>query len=134
MEVAQTVTNNEAIIKNMMEAFLKETLVKEVQRQLQDQLALQAAKQAPKPNPTILSSDRELLERMVRVEEELKHQRELLQQNQELLKSFMQQVDKRFEQVDKRFNFMQWLILGGITLTTTLISLLKLFPAGPPSS
>ena len=79
MEVAQTVTNNEAIIKNMMEAFLKETLVKEVQRQLQDQLALQATKQAPKPNPTILSSDRELLERMVRVEEELKHQRELLQ-------------------------------------------------------
>ena len=38
----------------------------------------------------------ELRERMIRVEEELKNQRELMMQ-------FMQQVDKRFEQVDKRF-------------------------------
>ncbi|MFC0269441.1 DUF2951 family protein [Kushneria aurantia] len=56
----------------------------------------------------------ELRERMVRVEEELKHQRELMregfaqtdrrfeEQRQEMLARF-EQVDKRFEQVDKRF-------------------------------
>ena len=56
----------------------------------------------------------ELRERMVRVEEELKHQRELMQQGFTLMdKRFeemredmnkrFEQVDKRFEQVDKRF-------------------------------
>jgi chromosome segregation ATPase len=63
----------------------------------------------------------ELRERMVRVEEELKHQRELMQQGfaqterrfeqadqrdrelrQDMLERF-EQVDKRFEQVDRRF-------------------------------
>ena len=42
----------------------------------------------------------ELRERIVRVEEELKHQRELMLQG-------FEQVDKRFEQVDKRFESMQ---------------------------
>lgn len=42
----------------------------------------------------------ELRERMVRVEEELKHQRELM------LKGF-EAMDKRFEAVDKRFESMQ---------------------------
>ena len=41
----------------------------------------------------------ELRERMVRVEEALKHQGELTQQ-------LIQQMDKRFEQVDKRFEQM----------------------------
>jgi len=36
---------------------------------------------------------------MVRVEEELKHQRELMRQG-------FEQVEKRFEQVDKRFDEM----------------------------
>jgi len=52
----------------------------------------------------------ELRERMVRVEEELKHQRELMRQGfQHMDKRFeaierrFEQVDKRFEQVDKRF-------------------------------
>ena len=42
----------------------------------------------------------ELRERMVRVEEALKHQGDLIQQ-------LIQQMDKRFEQVDKRFEQMQ---------------------------
>ena len=42
----------------------------------------------------------ELRERMVRVEEALKHQGELIQQ-------LIQQMDKRFEQVDKRFEEFQ---------------------------
>ena len=56
----------------------------------------------------------ELRERMVRVEEELKHQRELMREgfaqmerrHQELRADMLArfaQVDKRFEQVDKRF-------------------------------
>jgi len=42
----------------------------------------------------------ELRERMVRVEEELKHQRELI-------KTILEQMNKRFEAVDKRFEAMQ---------------------------
>ncbi len=42
----------------------------------------------------------ELRERMVRVEEELKNQRELI-------KTVLEQMDKRSEQVDKRFEAMQ---------------------------
>jgi ABC-type phosphate transport system auxiliary subunit len=60
----------------------------------------------------------ELRERMVRVEEELKHQRELMRQGFEqvdkrlvLMKTDMdkrfEQVDKRFEQVDKRLELMK---------------------------
>jgi len=45
----------------------------------------------------------ELRERMVRVEEELKHQRELMRQGFEQVDKRLEQVDKRFEQVDKRF-------------------------------
>ena len=51
-----------------------------------------------------------LLERSVRVEEELKHQRLLMRESFEqfekrfeLIEKRFEQVDKRFEQVDKRF-------------------------------
>lgn len=52
----------------------------------------------------------ELLERSVRVEEELKHQRLLMRESFEqfekrfeLIEKRFEQVDKRFEQIDKRF-------------------------------
>jgi hypothetical protein len=45
----------------------------------------------------------ELRERMVRVEEELKHQRELMRQGFDLMERRFEQIDKRFEQIDKRF-------------------------------
>jgi len=45
----------------------------------------------------------ELRERMVRVEEELKHQRELMRQGFEQMEKRFEQVDKRFEQMEKRF-------------------------------
>jgi hypothetical protein len=48
----------------------------------------------------------ELRERMVRVEEELRHQRELMRQGFEQMDKRFAQVDKRFEQVDKRFDEM----------------------------
>jgi hypothetical protein len=52
----------------------------------------------------------ELRERMVRVEEELKHQRELMRQGFEQMDKRLDlmkaDMDKRFEQVDKRFDEM----------------------------
>jgi len=45
----------------------------------------------------------ELRERMVRVEEELRHQRELMKQGFDLMEKRFEQIDKRFEQIDKRF-------------------------------
>jgi len=56
----------------------------------------------------------ELLERSVRVEEELKHQRLLMRESFEqfekrfeLIEKRFEQVDKRFEQVDKRLDLQQ---------------------------
>ncbi len=49
----------------------------------------------------------ELRERMVRVEEELKHQRELMLLLQQQMRESFERVDKRFEEVDKRFEAMQ---------------------------
>ena len=45
----------------------------------------------------------DLRERVIRVEEELKHQRELMQEGFRRMDKRFEQVDKRFEQVDKRF-------------------------------
>ncbi len=46
-------------------------------------------------------------ERIIRVEEELKHQRELMREGFNRMDKRFEQVDKRFEQVDKRFEQMQ---------------------------
>ncbi|MBK1735501.1 hypothetical protein CKO15_09435 [Halorhodospira abdelmalekii] len=53
------------------------------------------------PAPAVY--DRELHERVVRVEEALKHQGELMQRAFAQIDKRFEQVDKRFEQVDKRF-------------------------------
>ncbi|WP_341328094.1 hypothetical protein [Methylotuvimicrobium sp. KM2] len=47
--------------------------------------------------------DLELRERFVRVEEELKHQRELMLEGFKQMEKRFEQMEKRFEQVDKRF-------------------------------
>ena len=48
----------------------------------------------------------ELRERMVRVEEELKNQRELMNKGFEMMEKRFEQVDKRFEMMEKRFEQM----------------------------
>ncbi len=53
--------------------------------------------------PAQSRTDPLLLERMVRVEEELKAQRELMQQGFDAVDKRFGAVDKRFESVDKRF-------------------------------
>ena len=88
----------------------------------------------------------ELRERIIRVEEELRHQRDLIQQVLEQMDKRFEQMDKRFEQMDKCFEamqqqmdkrfdeinrrmdrFMTWSF--GITLTTgaLVVALLKLW-------
>ncbi len=65
----------------------------------------------------------ELRERIIRVDEELKHQRELIKQMLHQMDKRFEQVDKRFEQIDKRFEeinrrldlFMRWSF--GLTIT-----------------
>jgi len=75
----------------------------------------------------------EIRERIVRVEEELKNQRELILQTLnfngkqfELIDKRFEQVDKRFEEihksVDKRFTMMMWFTGLGLTLVTAFIS------------
>ncbi|WP_133512610.1 hypothetical protein [Candidatus Thiosymbion oneisti] len=71
----------------------------------------------------------ELRERMVRVEEELRHQRELI-------KTILEQMDKRFDAVDKRFEaltrridrFMIWSFAITLTAGGLVVTLLKLLP------
>jgi hypothetical protein len=71
----------------------------------------------------------ELRERMVRVEEELKHQRELI-------KTLIEQMDKRFDAMDKRFEaltrridrFMVWSFATTLTVGGLVVAALKLWP------
>jgi len=49
--------------------------------------------------------DLEIRERIVRVEEELKNQRELMQKGFDFMEKRFEQVDKRFEHI---YSFMKW--------------------------
>ena len=99
---------------------------------IKSQLGNWIAELMPEHKPGVY--DLELRNRIVKVEEELKHQRELMQQGFALMDKRFEQVDKRFEQVDKRFEvltvridtFMRWSF--GLTLTVggIVIAVLKL--------
>jgi predicted nuclease with TOPRIM domain len=75
----------------------------------------------------------ELRERMVRVEEELKHQRELMLKGFENSEKRFEQVDRRFEQMDKRFDelnrrmdrFMVWSFGTTVSVGGLVVALLK---------
>ena len=98
--------------------------------------------------------DRELLERMVRVEEALLHQGKMMEQRFEAMdkrfedmyrymdkhfeaidkrfEEMHRHMDKRFEAVDKRFEDMKhyfnrlfWMVSAGFTTIVTLMSLYK---------
>ncbi len=83
-----------------------------------------------------------LLERVVRVEEELKALREVQMEMMKMMdkrfealqremdrrfEALQREMDARFEAMEKRFDFMQKLIAGGFAFLTLLITLLKLF-------
>ena len=81
------------------------------------------------PRPAIAGIDQQLLERMVRVEEELKAQRELMEVKFDAVDRRFEATDKRFESMDKRFDDMQenfkrtqWLIGVGFVLITAVVT------------
>jgi len=61
---------------------------------IRDHLGEWLAEQSLGKSPAVYEI--ELRERMLRVEEEIKHQRELI-------KTILEQIDERFDAVDKRF-------------------------------
>ena len=68
----------------------------------------------------------ELRERMFRVEEELKNQRELMKQGFELMEKRFEQVDKRFEAITRRIDrFMVWSFGLSVTMAGIIIAVLK---------
>ena len=96
------------------------------------------------PQPVFAGAGAQLLERMVRVEEELKSQRELMDQRFAAVDKRFEAVDKRFEDlmaysdrrfeaVDKRFDDVnesfkrtQWLIGLGFVLVTAAVTVFGL--------
>ena len=102
------------------------------------------------------SYDIQLIERMTRIEEELKTQRELFLKQNETMQFGFTQMDKHFDQIDKRFESMQkqmdirfemtqknmdarfddvnkkftmmmWMTTVGFTIIATVITLLTIF-------
>ncbi|WP_341328097.1 hypothetical protein [Methylotuvimicrobium sp. KM2] len=66
-------------------------------------LIKKAISEAPEISNANVRYELDLRERSIRVEEELKHQRELMIEGFKQVEKRFEQVDKRFEQVDKRF-------------------------------
>lgn len=66
-------------------------------------LIKKALSEAPEINNANVRYELDLRERTIRVEEELKHQRELMIEGFKQMEKRFEQVDKRFEQIDKRF-------------------------------
>ena len=84
---------------------LAEEDIAQIQRMIKDALA-----ETPEMHNANVRYELDLRERTIRVEEELKHQRELMitgfqqmEKRFELIDKRFEQVEKRFEQVDRRF-------------------------------
>jgi hypothetical protein len=68
----------------------------------------------------------ELRERIIRVEEELKHQRELMLESFRQMEKRFEQVDKRFEALNKRMDrFMVWAFSTTVTVGGLIVAILK---------
>ena len=65
----------------------------------------------------------QLLERMIRVEEELKAQRDLMKTGFESANRRFEDMNNRLEDMNKRFNSLQWLIGAGLVLITVVMSI-----------
>ena len=72
-----------------------------------------------------------LSERIVRVEEGIKHQGELLEKMLEQMDKRFEQMQKNmntsFEQVDKRFSQLQWTMGLGFTLLAVLMGIFNFY-------
>ncbi|CAC9506250.1 hypothetical protein [uncultured Gammaproteobacteria bacterium] len=80
-------------------------LAKEDVEQIQA-IVLQTINNTPEFKNANVRYEIDLRERTIRVEEELKHQRELMQEGFKQMEKRFEQIDKRFEQVEKRFEQM----------------------------
>ena len=71
----------------------------------------------------------ELRERMVRVEEELKHQRELMRDGFDAMGKRFEQVDNRFQAMERRMDsFMRWSFATTVTVGGIVIAAIKYLP------
>lgn len=72
-----------------------------------------------------------VVERLLRLEEELKAMRELEERRFEALLNEMntrfESTNTRFESLEKRLGFLQWFMAGGFTSLAPLISIVKIF-------
>ena len=75
--------------------------------------------------------DIQLIERMTRIEEEIRNQRELMQlgfnQMDKRFESMQKQTDARFDDVNRKFTMMMWMTSAGFTIIATVMTLLKIF-------
>ena len=82
------------------------------------------------PRPAFAGIDQQLLERMVRVEEELKTQRELMDERftavDKRFEDLISHTDKRFDDIHESFKRSQWLIGLGFVLLTALVTVVGL--------
>ena len=89
------------------------------------------------PRQELGGAGTQLLERMVRVEEELKAQRTLIDERFgfvarrfedmfEYMNTRFEAVDKRFEDTDVRFKTLTWMIGVGFVVVTSLTTLFSL--------
>ena len=75
--------------------------------------------------------DIQLIERMTRIEEELRSQRELMQlgfnQMDKRFESMQKQSDTRFDDMNKKFTMITWMMTAGFTIIATVITLISIF-------
>ena len=93
---------------------LGEAELQKIGRYVKDHLRQWLSEVAPEP-----VTNTHLLERVVRVEEELKAQREIFLTRFEAVDRRFEGVDKRFDEFDKRFTILMWMI--GL-LTTVVVA------------
>ena len=86
----------------------------------------QAINARPEVKNSNVRYELDLRERTVRVEEELKHQRELMIEGFRRMDERFEQVDKRFDQVVKRLDrFMFWSLGLTVSAAIFVVSFLK---------
>jgi len=86
--------------------------------------------------------DIQLIERMTRIEEELRSQRELMQlgfnqmdkrfesmqkQSDTRFEMMQKNMDTRFDDMNKKFNMITWMMSAGFTIIATVITLISIF-------
>jgi len=67
----------------------------------------------------------EMRERIVRVEEELKNQRELMKQGFDYMEKRFEQIDKRFEDVNSKFKMMFAFMSLGFTILAVMMTFFR---------